>query len=71
MLYQQQVISEWTLVWFHDGSQGLLGIWFWLEDVLMKERLKDFNSYIMNLIIYGLLSNNFLKICPCIGYYLC
>jgi hypothetical protein len=43
------------LVWFYDGFQKHLGNWFLFLNVIMKSSLKQFDSYPMNFMIYGLL----------------
>jgi hypothetical protein len=48
-------ISGWTLVSFYDELQNLLRTWFYVENVIMKARLQNIDSYLMKFTTYGLL----------------
>lgn len=43
------------MVWLHHELQNLLGTRFYVENVIMKEKLKGTNSYLMKFITYELL----------------
>lgn len=43
------------MVWLHDELQNLLGTRFYVENVIMKAKLKGTNSYLMKFITYELL----------------
>jgi len=43
------------VVWLHDELQNLLGTRFYVENAIMKAKLKGTNSYLMKFITYELL----------------
>jgi hypothetical protein len=38
-------ISGWTLISFYDELQNLLRTWVYVENVIMKTRLQNIDSY--------------------------
>lgn len=41
------IISGWTLVSFYAELQNLLRNWFYVENVIMKARLQNIDSYLI------------------------